>query len=164
MQGLLALRLQGPARQHKGLRRHLAHFTRDLLAVLVGLRAAVMLDYMVIPSELTLGIIQRLNTTCAGQLLRPCLGKGCAACPPATMALQWLHLLGPWHTISRMLLACTVLPRMMPSTMLQAATSARLSWMAASMSTAHRCWRKELPPSQVALSLAAALTRPCSSC
>ena len=84
VQGLLALRLQGPARQHKGLRRHLAHFTRDVLAVLVGLRAAVMLDYMVIPPKLTLGIIQRLNMTCAGQRLMPCPCQGCAARPPAT--------------------------------------------------------------------------------
>ena len=81
VQGLLALRLQGPARQHKGLRRHLAHFTRDLLAVLVGLRAAVMLDYVVSPPDLTLSIIQRLNMTCPGQLLMPCPAKGYA---PAT--------------------------------------------------------------------------------
>ena len=84
MQGLLALRLQGPARQHKGLRRHLAHFTRDVLAVLVGLRAAVMLDYVVIPPELILSIIQRVNMTCAGQLLTPCPCRGYAARPPAT--------------------------------------------------------------------------------
>ena len=79
-------------------------------------------------------------------------------------ALRLLHSLCPSHTILQMLLARTVLPRMMPSTMLQAATSARLSWMAASMSTVRRCWRIELPPSQVALGLVAALTSPCFSC
>ncbi len=83
VQGLLALRLQGPASQHRGVRRHLAQFTRDVLAVLVGLRAAVMLDYMVIPPELTLSVIQRLNMTCAGQLPLPWPCEGCAARPPA---------------------------------------------------------------------------------
>ena len=79
-------------------------------------------------------------------------------------ALRLMHLLRPWHTLLQMLLARAVFPGMMPSTMLQAATSAQLSRMAASMSTAHRCWQKELPPSQVALSLVAAPTSPCSSC
>eukprot|EP00891_Asterochloris_glomerata_P002117 jgi/Astpho2/2117/fgenesh1_pg.00038_%23_172_t len=80
--------LQGPASQHRGVRRHLAQFTRDVLAVLVGLRAAVMLDYMVIPPELTLSVIQRLNMTCAGSNLCAAQLNGCQYVYSASMLAE----------------------------------------------------------------------------
>ena len=53
--------VRAAAREARSLRRVWAQLSRDLVALLCGLRPAIMLDYVVLPCNLLLGIVNSLR-------------------------------------------------------------------------------------------------------